>query len=71
MSKHHDLRQTKAKFKVVGQLSRTEDDKFYTEGVSKTNRPYRRMNLCVHANKNTTVGNMELFGTEVDNVYYG
>lgn len=70
MAKHHNLPTTKSSFKLVGQLTRLNEDKFYTEKLSSTGKTMLESYFAVKTSNDTTVYGIHLKDMQKDNVKY-
>lgn len=71
--KHHDLKQTEAKFEVIGLVTRTNDDKFLNIKEKENGRKfaYAGCTFAVRTGLDNTVYNISIGGSETENVKYG
>lgn len=63
------LPQTRGSFQVRGKVSGTQRDNFYTEKLTKTDKPWRSVAFGVQFDENSTVF-ISLNGMERDSVYF-
>lgn len=63
------LPQTKGTFQIVGKVSGTQKDKFYSEKLTKTNKPWRGVNFGVEFAPGSTAY-LSLNGMERDNISF-
>jgi hypothetical protein len=63
------LPQTRGSFQVIGKVLGTAKDSFYTEKLTKTDKPWRAVNFGVQFNDNATVY-LGLNGMEKENVVF-
>ena len=63
------LPQTKGTFQIRGKVIGTESEKFYTEKITKTDKPWRSVRFGVKIDDNSTIY-VELNGMEREQVYF-
>lgn len=68
-SKGIGLPQTKGTFQIKGLTTGTQKDNFYKETLTKTNKPFRKVNFGLKTDKESTLY-IELTGMEKDKVYF-
>lgn len=64
-----DLPQTKGTFQIKGIVIGSEKDSFYKETLTKTQKPFRKVNFGIKTDKESTIY-IELTGMERDKVYF-